>query len=294
MRTRAIPLLMLLLAFLWQPCLAEEAADAAPDTLRSADTAQEAAAFLLYPPEDGLADVQAGYIRLISQHRAGDAAFRTGYWLGGEEGSDLDLTLQQNRYGYPYTFHVGNMCTRAAYSMALSYLGVDVTPGSMSAMTGRRNLDPPYAAISEMVGVELVTPRAHVLYTMVGNYLTDPSYSPVYVYIRKPNGQDHALLIIGKLPEASQYLVLDPSGMWLHGEQHRIYMMAFNKTRVEVVNSTFRTDFAGRTVLQRYEGRLLPEDSAAEAEPGIPARAAPADHGRAGFFRPSTPPIGRE
>lgn len=261
MRSRAAALL-LLLAFLCRPAHAEEAA-AAPDALRSAVTAEEAEAFLLYPPEDGLADVEAGYIRLVSQHRAGDPAFRDGYWLGGEAGGDLDLTLQKNRYGHVYTFHVGNMCTRAAYSMALSYLGADVTPGSMSAMTGRRNLDPPYSSVSAMVGVEMVQPRAHVFDTMVENYLTDPSYSPVYVYIRKPDGQDHALLIIGKLPETSQYLVLDPSGMWLRGEQHRIYMMAFNKTRAKVVNSTFRTDYAGSTVLQLYQWRLVPEEEAA-------------------------------
>ena len=96
---------------------------------------------------------------------------------------------------------------------------------------------------------------------MVENYLTDPSYSPVYVYIRKPDGQDHALLIIAKLPETSRYLVLDPSGMWLFGQQHRVYMMAFNKTRVEVVNSTFRYEYAGLQVLQVYQWRLLPQES---------------------------------
>lgn len=267
MRKHAVLLMLLLAAFLWQPVLAEDAADAAPAALPAAVTAEEAEAFLLYPPEDGLSDVKAGYIRLISQHRAGDPAFRDDYWIGGEAGDDLDLTLPMNRYGHAYTFHVGNMCTRAAYSMALSYLGVDVTPGSMSSLTGRRNLDPPYNSVSAMVGVELVQPRAYVFDTMVDNYLTDPSYSPVYVYIRKPDGQDHALLIIGKLPETSQYLVLDPSGMWLRGEQHRIYMMAFNKTRTEVVNSAFRTDYAGSTVLQLYQWRLLPEEAASQNTP---------------------------
>lgn len=259
-RTAAL-MLTLLLTFLL-PVLAEETADSTPSDLRAVTTAEEAETFLLYPPENGLADVQAGCIRLISQHRAGDPSFRMGYWLGGEEGSVLDLTLQENRYGHVYTFHAGNMCTRAAYSMALSYLGVDATPGSMSAMTGRRDLDPPYSSVSELVGVELVQPKSHVFDTMVDNYLRDPSYSPVYVYIRKPNGQDHALLVIAKLPQQSQYLVLDPSGMWLHGEQHRIYMMAFNKTRVEVVNSDFRTDFAGSQVLQVYQWRLVPEEEA--------------------------------
>lgn len=247
----------LLLALLCAAACAE-----APAALNEATTAREVESFLLYPPEDDLAGVQAGYVRLISQHRAGDPAFRDGYWIGGEVGGDLDLTLQKNRYGHVYTFHVGNMCTRAVYSMALSYLGVDVTPGDMSALTGKRNLNPPYKSVSEQVGVELVEPRAFVFDTMVNNYLTDPSYSPVYLYIRKPDGQDHALLVVAALPEPSRYLVIDPSGMWLGGVQHRVYMIALNKTRVQIVNSDFRTDYAGSRVLQVYQWRLVPEEAA--------------------------------
>ena len=249
--------LILLLLLLCCPALAEDA----PASLRECDALEEAEAFLLYPPEDGISDVEAGYIRLVSQHSATDPMFRDEYWLGGEAGSVLDLTLETNRYGHVYTFHAGNMCTRAVYSMALSYLGVDVTPGDMSAMTGSRDINPPYNTISEMVGVELVEPAAYVFDTMVENYLTDPTYSPVYVYIRKPDGKDHALLVIAKLPEQSRYLVLDPSGMWLNGQQHRIYMMSFNKTRQQVVNSTFRDEYAGSKVLQLYQWRLVPQDA---------------------------------
>ena len=245
--------LLLMTLLVTCPALAEEAAP--PAELRFCDTVEEAEAFLLYPPEGDIAGVAAGYVRLVAQHRAGDDAYRAEYWLGGEPDSPLDLNLQQNRYGHVYTFHAGNMCTRAAYSMALSYLGVDATPGGMSAMTGKRDMNPPYPAISEMVGVELVQPRNHVFDTMVENYLADPSYSPVYVYIRKPDGQDHALLVIAKLPEKSRYLVLDPSGMWVNGVQHRIYMMSFNKTRQQVVNSTFRDEYAGSKVLALYQWR---------------------------------------
>lgn len=255
---RRLTLVLLLLLIL--PAAAQESD--LPAALREADTVEEAEAFLLYPPEDGLAGVQAGYIRYISQHSMNDPMFRTEYWLGGEKGSPLDLTLQQNLYGHVYTFHAGNMCTRAAYSMALSYLGVDATPGGMSAMTGRRDINPPYDGISEALGVERVEPKSHVFETMMENYLTDPSYSPVYLYIRKPDGKDHALLIIGKLPEKSRYLVLDPSGMWANGVQHRIYMMSFNKTRQQVVNSTFRDEYAGSKVLQLYQWRRIPEDTA--------------------------------
>lgn len=255
---RMLALLLLFLAAF--PALAEEA----PAELRFCETVEDAGAFLLYPPEDGVSGVEAGCIRLIAQHRAGDVAYRAEYWLGGEPGSTLDLNLQANRYGHVYTFHAGNMCTRAAYSMALSYLGVDATPGAMSAMTGRRDMNPPYPAVSELLGVELIQPKSHVFDTMVENYLADPSYSPVYVYIRKPDGQDHALLVIGKMPEKSRYIVLDPSGMWLFGQQHRIYMMAFNKTRAEVVNCTFRDEFVGSKVLALYQWRLIPPEEAPE------------------------------
>lgn len=247
-----------LLLMMIVPVSAEE--PTAPLTLRECTTFEDAETFLLFPPEDGVIGVVPGYIRFIAQHRAGDDSFRTAYWLGGEPGSPLDLTLQENRYGHVYTFHAGNMCTRAAYSMALSYIGVDATPGAMSEMTGRRDMNPPYPAVSEMLGVELVSPKSHVFDTMVENYLNDPAYSPVYVYIRKPDGQDHALLVIGKLPEASRYIVLDPSGMWLHGVQHRIYMMSFNKTRQQVVNSTFREEYAGSKVLALYQWRVIPTE----------------------------------
>ena len=108
--------LALLAALMVCPALAEDA----PASLRECDALEEAEAFLLYPPEDGISDVEAGYIRLVSQHSANDPMFRDEYWLGGEAGSVLDLTLETNRYGHVYTFHAGNMCTRAVYSMALS------------------------------------------------------------------------------------------------------------------------------------------------------------------------------
>jgi len=39
-------------------------------------------------------------------------------------------------------------------------------------------------------------------------------------------------------------------------------MMSFNKTRVEVVNSTFRDEFAGSKVLQLYQWRLVETEEA--------------------------------
>lgn len=258
LRTLLTVLLACLLAFPAFAAAEEAALPEAPASLPAASSVDEVMHFLRYPPENETDSVQAGYIRYISQHRGNDAHFREAYWLGGEAGSDLDLTLKENRYGHQYTFYCSTMCTRAAYSMALSYLGVDVTPGGMSAMTGKRNINPPYDGISAELGVERVEPTKHVFNTMVDNYLTDPSYSPVYVYLRKPDGQDHALLVVAALPEKSRYLVVDPAGMWADGVDYRVYMMSFNKTRQQVVNSTFRDEYAGSKVMQLYQWRKLP------------------------------------
>ena len=257
---RRLMILLALLLLLPSLIIAEEPQETeSPLTLRTATTEEEVKDFLLLPPKYSMNSVQRGYIRYIAQNQERDETFRKKYWLGGEEGSVLDLTLTERR-GVKFDFHAGVMCSRAAYSMAMSYLGLDVTPGDMSAMMNSRNLTEPYDMISWSIGVERVTADAYVFNTMVENYLNDPAYSPVYVYIRKPDGQDHALLIIGKLPEASRYIVLDPSGMWLHGVQHRIYMMSFNKTRQQVVNSTFRDEYAGSKVLALYQWRVIPTE----------------------------------
>lgn len=236
----------------------------AEEGLRNATSVEEALPYVLFPEGGVLPTVQRGYIRYMTQRKQDTAMFCPDAWMGGEPGSHLDLTRRANVNGVEYNFYAGTMCTRAVYSMALSYLGVDVTPGMMSAMTGRRDLDPPYDEISAMLGVERVTPRKHVFNTMVANYLADPSYSPVYVYLRKPSGQDHALLVIAALPETSRFLVVDPSFNLLEDEPCRVFMISFNKTRASVVNSTFREEFRGSQVLQLYQWRLLPTETEPE------------------------------
>ena len=93
--------------------------DAAPPTLPAATSAEEVQSFLLMPEGDALAGVKRGYIRYIGQNAERDDMYRDGYWLGGEKGSVLDLTLRE-RYGVKFAFYAGNMCSRAVYSMALS------------------------------------------------------------------------------------------------------------------------------------------------------------------------------
>lgn len=256
-------LLTLLLLMVLPLCaLGEEAAPIAD--VRQAATIEEALPFLIFPEGDELAAVQRGCFRYITQDAARDETFRKAYWLGGEEGTDLDLTLRRKANGREYFFYSGNMCTRAAFSMALSYLGIDMSPGAMSALTGQRDLDPPYAEVAQAVGVEVTAPKSHVFNTMMERYLTDSSYSPVYLYIEKPDGQEHAMLVIAALPQTSRYLVVDSSAPWKDGEPYRIYMIALNKTRQKIVNSTFRYELAESKVLQLYQWRLLEETTPAE------------------------------
>lgn len=236
-------------------------AEDVPLTLRTATSVDEVKQFLLLPQDDGVAPVQAGYIRYISQSQKSDPAFRKAYWLGGEEGSVLDLTLKE-RYGVELDFHVGVMCTRAAYSMALSVLGIDMSPGEMSRVLDRRNLYEPYDEISELVGVERVEPTKNRFNTMVANYLADDSYSPVYLYFRKPNGTNHAVLVVAYDPDTSRYIVVDSSPYWSKGEPYRVFFIALNKARSQIINSTFRDELVGSTVLQVRQWRLVTPDEA--------------------------------
>ncbi len=251
------------LMMIWLLMTSFAAAEDAPLTLRSATSVEEVEQFLLLPPEDGVCGVQIGYIRYIAQDQGKDPAFRKAYWLGGEEGSILDLTMKK-RNGYDYGFHAGVMCTRAVYSMALSCLGIDMSPGEMSAVTGERNLDEPYDMISDIVNVERVSHKSKVFNTMMENYLTDERYSPVYLYIRKPGGSYHALLVVAYIPDKSRYIVVDSSPYYVEDAPCRVYFVSLNKNRTEIVNSTFRAELAGSKVLQLYQWRLAEEAPAAE------------------------------
>lgn len=264
--TALLCLLMLLPALILAEDAAPDAETETPLTLRSAATADEVKEFLLLPPRYSTSGVQRGYIRFIAQNAERDETFRKSYWLGGEEGSVLDLTLTE-RYGVTFDFHAGVMCSRAAYSMAMSYLGLDVTPGDMSAMMNSRNLTEPYDMISWKIGVERVSADAHVFNTFVENYLTDPSYSPVYLYFRRPNGSCHSVLVVAKDPKTGRFWVVDSNPMQSGGELYRVYYISLNKNRTEIINSSFKKELIGSQILQVYQWRLIEDEAADEAAP---------------------------
>ena len=255
---------LLILLAVFMLAMSAVMAEDAPTSLREATSVEEVEQFLILPPEGDVAQVQRGYIRYISQSEKRDTSFRKEYWLGGEEGSVLDLTLKE-RYGLKFDFHTGVMCTRAAYSMVLSYFGIDMSPGEMSRVTGKRNLYEPYTEISEIVGVEQVSVKKDRFNTMVSNYLSDENYSPVYLYFRKPNGVTHAVLVVAYLKDKGRYVVVDSSPFWVDGTPHRVFFISLNKARSQIINSTFYDELVGSTILQVQQWRRIPAEAEADA-----------------------------
>lgn len=252
---------LLILLAVFMLAMSAVVAEDAPTSLREAISVEEVEKFLILPPEGDVAQVQRGYIRYISQSEKRDTSFRKEYWLGGEEGGILDLTRKE-RYGVKFDFHTGVMCTRAAYSMILSYFGIDMSPGKMSEVTGKRNLYEPYTEISDMFGLELNRGGRLQFDKMMQNYLTDDSYSPVYLYFRKPNGVNHAVIVVGYNPNPGRYLVIDSSPFWVHGEPYRTFFVSMNKKRTIFINSTFYNELVGSELLQVWQWRLPPEQAA--------------------------------
>lgn len=255
---RRLLILLALIMLAASTAMAEEA----PLTLREADSVEEVEQFLLLPSEDELAEVKRGYIRYISQSEKRDTAFRKEYWLGGPAGSVLDLTLTE-RYGVKFDFDTSIMCTRASYSMILSYFGIDMSPGKMSEVLNRRNLYEPYTEISDMFGLELYRGGRLHFDEMVQNYLTDDSYSPVYLYFRKPDGTNHSLIVVGYIADPGRYLVIDSNPFWVNGEPYRVYFVSLNKKRTIFLNSTFYDELYHSELLQVWQWRLPPEAEAA-------------------------------
>ena len=236
-----------------------------PITMRETTSVEEVEALLLLPGRFNLSGVEKGKVRYIGQNEERDDMFRTGYWLGGEIGSVLDLTLTE-RYGVTFPNHAGIMCSRAVYSMALSCLGIDLTPGDMSRMLNTRNLDSPYDIVSWKLGLERVELKANVFNTMFDNYLTNERYSPIYLYFRRPNGTTHAVLVVARDPDTGRFMVIDSNPPSARGRLHRVYFISLNKQRTEIINSTFHEQLRGSKVLQLYQW-YMPEEPGTEQAP---------------------------
>ena len=221
-------------------------------TLLNADTVDEVNQFVLLPEGDELPAPQRGYIRYISLNEK-DVAFRAGAWKNDR------FNLMSKAGGYKADHN--NMHNRAVYCMALSYLGVDVTPVMMSELAGSRDVTAPYDAVTAQLGVKLerVQPHAYVFDTMVENYLTDPSYSPVMCTFRTKQGQLYTVLIVGFIPSTGGFIIVDAAAPKLEGETLHSYKMAWHVVRRFVLSSAFYDKFYESEVIALYQWRLVEE-----------------------------------
>ncbi|MGN1018999.1 MAG: hypothetical protein ACI4O7_01390 [Aristaeellaceae bacterium] len=225
-----------------------------PTSLPQCTTEEQVLDWLLLPIEDeGVilpVEAQAGYIRYIAQNQSKDPLFCVDYWCSVEPGDNLDLTARKSAKGNTFQDYAGTMCTRASYAMALSYLGVGATPGDMSVLLQARNLDDPYDKVTAALGgLERVIVRSYTFETMLANYESDASYSPVYVYLQKPSGVYHAILIVGRADTKGYYLVVDPATHTKDDEIVRVYRLRFDSYYQRVINSTFRAEHRNSRVV---------------------------------------------
>lgn len=253
---RRLLCLLALICLLAPPARAEE-----PLPLPECQTVEQVRSLLLHPDDQAQpVAAERGKIRYISQDAKRDPGFCPEYWYGGEPGSDLDLTLEislhKGHFKEPYTYYARNMCTRAVYSMALSYLGVDLTPGAMSALLEKRDIPMHYEEVTERLPeIEQMTFLKDVFHNMFEAYRADSCYSPVYVYIRKPNRSTHCLLVVAQR-EDGRYIVIDPRYHAIDGESVHVYTIALNKRGEKIVASDFRNELKDSVILRCCQWRL--------------------------------------
>ena len=96
-------LLLLLVMLLPLAALGEEVPEAdLALPLPQVTSAEAVEEYLLMPSKYNLSGIQRGYIRYIGQNEDRDDMFRTGYWLGGEKGSVLDLRQVNTQASVPF------------------------------------------------------------------------------------------------------------------------------------------------------------------------------------------------
>ena len=243
----------LALVLLWALIGAAWAEEAPPASIREANSVEEASALLIQSDTGERMDVASGQVRLIVQTRR-DEMFCADYWRSGEEKGEFDLTAKENRYGAPFAYYIGTMCTRAVYSMALSYLGVDITPVDMSVLTQRRTLNEPYDEVTALVdGLTRSGLSDATFDEMMARYLSDERSSPLYVYMKRTNGVGHALLIVGYNAERKRFIAVDPSPRGFQGDVVRTYELSFAQNRKQVRRCPYAKDLEGAQVLQVYQ-----------------------------------------
>ena len=237
--------LLLVFCLLAPAALAEDAL-----SLPACSNVEETLQFIDLPGEHSLPSPAAGRIRIVSTN-PNAPCFRQDFWAN----ETYDLTVKGS-----YRADCRHMTDRAAYCMALSYLGVEMTPAMMSSIAGERDVSAPYDGITaSLPQVERVEVAAHTFDTMVENFLTDSSYSPVFVKVRRPDGVLHTLLVVGYIPSTGGFIICDPATPVKEGQYWHTYKMAWHVVRETVLASDFWDLFYASKVQAVYQWRLIAE-----------------------------------
>ncbi len=128
---------------------------------------------------DGKEAVEAGRIRLVTQMRD-DPCFVKSLW---------------KNTAYDLTDKCRTMCTRAVFSMAMSYLGIDCSPVRMSEITRAEELFYTYEKVAEKLGnISRVKGTVEELWELYEG----GGYSPVCVHFSYTGERMHSLLLIAR------------------------------------------------------------------------------------------------
>lgn len=138
-------------------------------------------------------DVKAGTVRYISQVPSYTDQFCADYW-----GS--------------YVSYANHECFTACISMALSYLGIDATPGALGDYwRSRGHYGSPFATTPEDVGFCGATYNKTSLAEAISRYVGgEGSYSPPIIHLNSYSANGHYVMIIGQVSD-TEYRVLDPA-----------------------------------------------------------------------------------
>ena len=137
--------------------------------------------------------VKTGTVRYICQVPAFTDLFCPEYW-----GS--------------YVGYANHECFTACISMALSYLGIDATPGALGDYwRSCGHYGAPFATTPEDVGFSGATYSKTSLAEAIARYVGgEGSYSPPIIHLNSYSANGHYVMIIGQV-SATEYRVLDPA-----------------------------------------------------------------------------------
>ena len=207
-------------------------------------TLEEAENMVIFSYNKKPKEIEVGRVRHIPQVST-DPYYCKDYWISG---------------AYDTSANSGHLCTRAAYSMALSYIGVDCTPGRMaSLMKTSGDIDTVYYdnVTKKLQGYYpglSLSKRSSSLSDLYENYLNDASYSPVYVrFDKKGTSVGHSVIVIGRsTTNPNEYYCVDPDFGTKNNKTIHVMTMVVNDNENYAEEYTFQS-CRGRSIVCYYQ-----------------------------------------